>query len=68
MPCPIKIPRDVVTAGKEVGFAVPLAVRLEDTNAEPAREILEKAKSEIPTMQVGTDITDAAQKMTAAVA
>jgi len=58
----------IVTAAKEVGFTVPLVVRLEGTNVEPARKILEAAKADIPTMQVGTDITDAAKKMTAAVA
>jgi succinyl-CoA synthetase beta subunit len=58
----------IVTAAKEVGFSVPLVVRLEGTNVEPARQILEKAKSEIPTMQIGTDLTDAADKIAAAVA
>jgi succinyl-CoA synthetase beta subunit len=42
-------------------------VRLEGTNVEAARKLLEDAKHQIPTMQVGTDLTDAAQKITAAV-
>lgn len=58
----------IVTAAKEVGFQVPLVVRLEGTNVEPARKILEAAKADIPTMIVGSDLTDAAKKITAAVA
>jgi succinyl-CoA synthetase beta subunit len=58
----------IVAAAKEVGFEVPLVVRLEGTNVEPAREILEKAKADIPTMVVGDDLTDAAKKITSAVA
>ena len=58
----------IVTAAKEVGFKVPLVVRLEGTNVEPARKILEAAKADIPTMIVGSDLTDAAKKITAAVA
>lgn len=58
----------IVTAAKEVGFKVPLVVRLEGTNVEPARKILDGAKKDIPTMQVGTDLTDAAKKITAAIA
>ncbi|MEZ6191646.1 MAG: ADP-forming succinate--CoA ligase subunit beta [Phycisphaerales bacterium] len=58
----------IVTAAKEVGFKVPLVVRLEGTNVEPARKILESAKADIPTMIVGSDLTDAAKKITAAVA
>jgi succinyl-CoA synthetase beta subunit len=58
----------IVSAANQVGFTVPLVVRLEGTNVEPAREILEQAKSDIPTMQIGTDLTDAADKITGAVA
>jgi succinyl-CoA synthetase beta subunit len=67
MQCDI-IARAIVSAAKQIGFKVPLVVRLEGTNVEPAREILEQAKADIPTMQVGTDLTDAAKKITAAVA
>ncbi len=67
MKCDI-IARAIVTAAKLVGFKVPLVVRLEGTNVEPAREILEQAKGEIPTMIVGTDLTDAAKKITEAIA
>jgi succinyl-CoA synthetase beta subunit len=57
----------LVQAGHEVGFKVPVVVRLEGTNAERAREILAKAKSELPTLQAAADLTDAAKKVTAAV-
>ncbi|MEM9110145.1 MAG: ADP-forming succinate--CoA ligase subunit beta [Planctomycetota bacterium] len=58
----------IVAAAKEVGFKVPLVVRLEGTNVEPAREVLEAAKADIPTMIVGSDLTDAAKKITEAIA
>ncbi len=58
----------IITAAKEVGFTVPLVVRLEGTNVEPARNLLEGAKGDLPTMQIGSDLTDAAKKMTAAIA
>ena len=57
----------LVTAGKEIGFQVPVVVRLEGTNAERAREILAAAKAELPTLQAASDLTDAAVKVTAAV-
>ncbi|MFG0247534.1 MAG: ADP-forming succinate--CoA ligase subunit beta [Phycisphaeraceae bacterium JB051] len=63
-----KVARAIVNAAKEVGFKVPLVVRLEGTNVEPAREIIDAAKADVPTMVVGTDLTDAAQKIAAAVA
>ncbi len=58
------IARAIVNAAKEVGFTVPLVVRLEGTNVEAARQILEAAKADIPTMQIGADLTEAATKMT----
>ena len=58
----------IVSAAKEVGFSVPLVVRLEGTNVDAARAILEKAKGDIPTMTVGNDLTDAAKKITDAIA
>ena len=63
-----KIARAIVAAATEVGFKVPLVVRLEGTNVEAARKILQEARREIPTMQAATDLTDAAKKVTAAVA
>ena len=43
-------------------------MRLEGTNVEQARQILEEAQSDIPNMQIGTHLTNAAEKITAAVA
>ncbi|MBL8745312.1 MAG: ADP-forming succinate--CoA ligase subunit beta [Phycisphaerae bacterium] len=61
------IAQAVVNAAKEVGFKVPLVVRLEGTNVEEGRAILAAARSAIPTMQTADDIGDAARKITAAV-
>jgi succinyl-CoA synthetase beta subunit len=58
----------LVQAGREVGFTVPVVVRLEGTNVDRARQILAQAKSGLPTLQVATDLTDAATKVCAAVA
>jgi len=58
----------LVKAGRDVGFKVPVVVRLEGTNVEKAREILQAAKHDLPTLQTATDLTDAAQKVTKAVA
>ncbi|MBL9141779.1 MAG: ADP-forming succinate--CoA ligase subunit beta, partial [Phycisphaerae bacterium] len=63
-----RIARAIVAAAKTVGFKVPLVVRLEGTNVAEARRILSDARSELPTMQSATDLTDAARKMCAAVA
>jgi len=56
----------LVKAGREVGFKVPVVVRLEGTNVARAREILTAAKNELPMMQTATDLTDAAKKVVAA--
>ncbi len=58
----------IITAAKEVGFKVPLVVRLEGTNVAKARQMLEKAQPDIPTLVVAHDLTDAARKMTSALA
>src|SRR5215208_688298 len=58
----------LVKAGREVGFKVPVVVRLEGTNVEKARQILAGAKGELPTLIPATDLTDAAKKVVAAVA
>jgi succinyl-CoA synthetase beta subunit len=58
----------LVKAGQEIGFKVPVVVRLEGTNVEKAREILANAKGQLPTLQTATDLTDAAKKVVAAVA
>jgi succinyl-CoA synthetase beta subunit len=58
----------LVKAGREVGFRVPVVVRLEGTNVDKAREILKAAQPELPTLIAATDLTDAAKKITSAVA
>ncbi len=62
-----KIARAIVAAAKNIGFKVPLVVRLEGTNVAEARRILEAARAELPTMQAATDLTDAARKVCSAV-
>jgi succinyl-CoA synthetase beta subunit len=57
----------LVEAGREIGFKVPVVVRLEGTNVERAREILTAAKGQLPTLVPATDLTDAAKKVVAAV-
>ena len=66
MQCDV-IAEAIVSAAKEVGFSVPLVVRLEGTNVEAARAILKAAESDIPTMHTASDLEDAAQRVTAAV-
>jgi succinyl-CoA synthetase beta subunit len=56
----------LVKAGREVGFKVPVVVRLEGTNVEKAREILTGVRSELPMIQTATGMTDAARKAVAA--
>jgi len=57
----------LVTAGQQIGFKVPVVVRLEGTNVERARKILSEAKAQLPTLTPATDLTDAAKKIVAAV-
>ena len=57
----------LIQAGREIGFKVPVVVRLEGTNAEKAREILAGVKAEMPMLQAASDLTDAAKKVTTAV-
>ena len=56
----------LIAAAKEIGFKIPVVVRLEGTNVERARELLKKAaiKQLIP----AEDLTDAAKKVCAQVA
>jgi succinyl-CoA synthetase beta subunit len=61
------IAQAVVNAAKEVGFRVPLVVRLEGTKVEEGKRILSAARSEIPTMQAADDLADAARRMVEAV-
>ncbi|MEK6644040.1 MAG: ADP-forming succinate--CoA ligase subunit beta [Planctomycetota bacterium] len=55
----------LIHAAKEVGFKVPVVVRLEGTNVDRARQLLAEAK--IPQITTATDLTDAAKKVCAAV-
>ncbi|MSR44149.1 MAG: ADP-forming succinate--CoA ligase subunit beta [Phycisphaerales bacterium] len=63
-----RIARAIVSAAQTIGFSVPLVVRLEGTNVDQAREVLDAARSQIPSMQSATDLRDAAAKIVAAVA
>ena len=56
----------LIQAGREVGFTIPVVVRLEGTNVQQAREILAGAKSSLPTLETATDLNDAAKKIVAA--
>jgi succinyl-CoA synthetase beta subunit len=56
----------LIVAAKEIGFNVPVVVRLEGTNVERAREMLEAAK--IEQLITADDFTDAAKKVCAQVA
>ncbi|MBA4063858.1 MAG: ADP-forming succinate--CoA ligase subunit beta [Isosphaera sp.] len=51
----------LVKAGKEVGFRVPVVVRLEGNEVEKAREILGKAAADLPTLKTAADLTAAAK-------
>ena len=55
----------LITAAKEVGFNVPVVVRLEGTNVEKARKMLAEAK--IAQLKPASDLTDAARQVCAAV-
>jgi len=54
----------VVAAVKEVGFNVPLVVRLEGTNVKQGKKILDESGLDITSAD---DLDDAAQKIVAAV-
>ena len=53
----------LIGAGREIGFKVPLVVRLEGTNVEQARVILKNAQAELPTLQSAVDLNDAAKRV-----
>jgi len=56
----------LVKAGREVGFKVPVVVRLEGTNVDKAREILNGVKQELPMIQSAAGLTEAAKMVVAA--
>ncbi len=56
----------LVKAGREVGFKVPVVVRLEGTNVEKARDILNGVKKELPMIQYAPGLTEAAKMVVAA--
>jgi succinyl-CoA synthetase beta subunit len=56
----------LIAAAQEVGFKVPVVVRLEGTNVERARALLKEAH--IPQLIPADDLTDAAKKVCAKVA
>jgi len=58
------IAKAIVAASQEIGFEIPLVVRLEGTEVEEGRRILEESDVEIIT---ATDLTDAASKVVAAI-
>jgi succinyl-CoA synthetase beta subunit len=55
----------LIAAAKEIGFQVPVVVRLEGTNVERARALLKEAAVE--TLVSADDLTDAAKKVCAEV-
>lgn len=55
----------LIRAAKEVGFQVPVVVRLEGTNVDIARRMLKEAA--IPQLVPATDLTDAARRVCASV-
>ncbi len=56
-----RIAEALVKAGREVGFNVPVVVRLEGNEVEKAREILGAVTTEIPAIRVAPTLTDAAK-------
>jgi succinyl-CoA synthetase beta subunit len=55
----------LIKAAKEVGFKLPVVVRLEGTNVEIARKMLKEAA--IPQLKPAADLTDAAKHVCASV-
>ena len=66
MDCAV-IAQGIVNAAKEIGFTIPLVVRLEGTNVDAGRKILHDAAGELPTLQAATDLADGAKKVCGAV-
>jgi succinyl-CoA synthetase beta subunit len=66
MDCAV-IAQGIVNAAKEVGFKVPLVVRLEGNNVDNGRKILQAAAADLPTLEAATDLLDAGKKVVKAV-
>lgn len=56
------IAEGIITAAKDVGISVPVVVRLEGTNAEAGRKLLDESDFDLIAAQ---DLTDAAKKVVA---
>jgi succinyl-CoA synthetase beta subunit len=61
------IAQGIVNAARDVGFHIPLVVRLEGTNVDAGRRILEDSRALVPTLQPASDLADAAKKVCEAV-
>jgi succinyl-CoA synthetase beta subunit len=57
-----RLANGVVEAAKKVGIKIPVVIRMEGTNVEQGREILEKSGLNLITAK---DVSDAAQKIAA---
>ena len=66
MDCAV-IAQGIVNAAKEIGFTIPLVVRLEGTNVDVGRAILKEAHNDLPTLEPAADLGDAAKKVCEAV-
>jgi succinyl-CoA synthetase beta subunit len=55
----------LIQAARDIGFKVPVVVRLEGTNVDKARQMLKEAN--IPQLKAASDLTDAAKQVCAAV-
>ena len=66
MDCAV-IAQGIVNAAKEVGFTVPLVVRLEGNNVEAGRKILKEAAGSLKTLQAAEDLADAGERVVRAV-
>jgi succinyl-CoA synthetase beta subunit len=56
-----RIAEALVKAGREVGFKVPVVVRLEGNEVEKARQILTAVKAELPAIRVAAGLTEGAK-------
>jgi succinyl-CoA synthetase beta subunit len=56
-----RIAEALVKAGREVGFKIPVVVRLEGNEVEKARDILNGVKGELPMIRAAAGLTEAAK-------